>query len=384
MNPSLIWLGAALFTWGMGEGMFLMFQPIYLQQQGANPLQIGVILGAFGLVMTLAHIPAGHLSDRIGRRPMLIASWVIGIAAALVMGLAGSLPVYVIGVLLYGFTAFVISPMDSYVTAGRGNWTVARAITFVSMTFNAGAVLGPVTGGWLGDHLGLRTVYFFSAGIFTLSTLLILFIAPQARDHHDPAEPPPNLLTNRPYLGFLAVFFAVALVTYLPQPLTSVFLRDQRGLSLSLIGDLGSIGSLGNALLNLLLGQLEARTGFVLGQVGVAGFATLMWQTTGFGWFAGGYFLLGGYRALRGLGIAQVRPFVHESQMGLAYGIAETVGSASALLAPPLAGYMYSLDPSLMYPVSLVLIGLGILLSLSLIRPSKKLPPEHIELAPDL
>ena len=138
MEPTLIWLGAALFTWGLGESMFLLFQPIYLQQLGADPVQIGIILGAFGAVMTIAHIPAGHLSDRIGRRPMIVASWVIGIIATLLMAVARSLPFFVVGVLLYGFTAFVVSPLDSYTTAARGKWSVARAITYGSLTFNAG------------------------------------------------------------------------------------------------------------------------------------------------------------------------------------------------------------------------------------------------------
>ena len=62
MNPSLLWLAAALFTWGIGEGMFYMFQPIYLSQLGANPLTIGYILGAAGFAMMLAHIPAGYLA----------------------------------------------------------------------------------------------------------------------------------------------------------------------------------------------------------------------------------------------------------------------------------------------------------------------------------
>jgi len=66
----------------------------------------------------------------------------------------------------------------------------------ISMTYNAGAVLGPVTGGWIGDHFGLRQVYFISAGIFVLSTILLLFIEPQSRDRQDPKDPPPSLLTN--------------------------------------------------------------------------------------------------------------------------------------------------------------------------------------------
>jgi MFS family permease len=384
MNRSLLWLGAALFTWGIGEGMFLIFQPIYLQQLGADPIQIGTILGAFGLVMTAAHIPAGHLSDRIGRRPMLVTAWLVGIGATILMALAKSLPTFIVGILLYGFTAFVVSPLDSYVTAARGHWSVARAITFISMTFNAGGLLGPATGGWIGDHYGLRTVYFVSTGIFILSTVIIFFIASQPRDRHDPADPPPGLFTNRRYLGFLSVFFVVALATYLPQPLTPNFLNNQRGLSLSMIGLLGSIGSLGNAGLNYLLGQFEARSGFVLGQIGTAAFAVLIWRGTGLPWFALGYFLLGGSNALRGLGVAMVRPFVHESQMGLAYGIAQTLSSATVLIAPPLAGYLYSLDPVLMYTVGLVLMAIGLVVSLVFVPRSARLPPDPIELAHDL
>lgn len=384
MSRSLIWLGAALFMWGIGEGMFFLFQPIYLQQLGANPKEIGAILGAAGFVMTLVHIPSGYLSDRLGRKPMLVAAWIFGVGAAFLMALARGLTGFVVGLLLYGFTAFVISPLDGYVTAARGNWSVGRAITFISMTFNAGAVLGPISGGWLGDHFGLRTVYLIAAFVFVLSTILILFIESQPHGGHDPQDPPAGLMRNWRYLGFLAVFFGVAFATYLPQPFTPNFLQNQRGLSLSTIGQLGSLGSLGNTALNFLLGQLEARAGFLFGQLGVVAFALLLWKGTGFGWFALGYFLLGGFRVLRGLGIAQVRPLVHESQMGLAYGIAETVGSGTVLLAAPLAGYLYSRDPASTYPLAILLIAIGLAISLKFIPPSPKLPPDHIELSPEL
>src|SRR5512139_1151531 len=147
MNHSLLRLGGALFLWGIGESMFLLFQPVYLQELGAGPIEIGAILGAFGAAMTLTHIPAGHLSDRLGRRPMLIAAWAVGVIATLLMATARSLPVFISGLLLYGLTAFVASPLDSYTTAARGKWSVGRAITFVSMTFNAGAIVGPLIGG---------------------------------------------------------------------------------------------------------------------------------------------------------------------------------------------------------------------------------------------
>ena len=379
MNRSLSWLGGALFLWGFGESMFLLFQPIFLQELGAGPIQIGAILGAFGAAMTLTHIPAGHLSDRLGRRPMLIAAWLVGILATILMATSRNLTMFVAGLLLYGLTAFVASPLDSYTTAARGKWTVARAITFVSMTFSAGAVIGPLIGGRVADEYGFRTVYWIAAGIFVLSTLAILCVSAQPRDPHDPNNPPDALLRNRRYLTFLAVFFFVAFAAYVPQPLSSNYLRNEQRLSLSTIGGLISIAYLGTTVLALVLGQLEARTGFLLGQIGMAGFAMFLWQGLGLGWFAIGYFLLGGYRPLRSLGVAQVRGFVHRSQMGLAYGIAETLGSASTLLAPPIAGVLYAHDPEMMYPTALALIALGIGITLAVVPRSRVLPPEHVE-----
>jgi len=380
MNRSLLWLGVALFTWGIGEAMFMMFQPIYLNRLGADPITIGWFLGASGLMMTLVHIPSGHISDRIGRKPLLVTAWIIGVISALAMASAKNLFIFVIGILLYAFTAFVVSPLDSYLTAARGKWSVARAITFSGICFNAGAVVGPYTGGWIGDHYGLRAVYAIAAVFFIFSTIFIFMIESQPRDHHDPEAPPAGLMTNWRYLGFLAVFFIVAFATYLPQPLTPNFLEDQRALSLTQIGTLGSIGGIGNTIFSYVLGMLDARLGFLFGQLGVVAYASLLWQGTGMGWFAVAYFMLGGFRVMRGLGIAMVRPLVHESQMGLAYGIAETVGSVTTLLAPPIVGYLYARDPFIMYPIGLIAIAIGLIISLIFVPRSKRLLPEHIEL----
>jgi len=380
MNRSLMWLGVALFTWGIGEGMFMIFQPIYLQQLGANPQTIGWILGAAGLMTTLVPIPSRYLSDRWGRKQMLVAAWITGVLATLIMALAHTLVIFVIGVLLYGVTLFVVSPLDSYLTAARGNWSVGRVITFSGIAYNSGVTLGPTLGGWIGSAHGLREVYAFATGIFVFSTIFIQFIEAQPRDHHNPAAPPAGLLSNRRYLVFISVFFVVALVVFLPQPLTPNFLEEQRGLSLARIGILGSIGALGTVMFNYLLGMLDARLGFLIGQIGVAGYALLLWKGTGFGWFTIAYFMLGGFRALRGLGVAQVRPLVHESQMGLAYGIAETVGAATMFIIPPIAGYLYARDPIVIYPISLAAIVVGFIVSAIFTPQSEHVQPEHVEI----
>jgi MFS family permease len=365
VNPTLLLVGAALFTWGMGEGMFLYFVPLYLQQLGAAPLVIGTVYGAFGFAMLLAHIPAGYLSDRLGRRPLIRVAWLMGLLAAVVMALGFSLEVFVAGFVLYGVTGFVSSPLFSYVTAARGNLTAGRAMTLVSAMYNLGAVIGPVSGGWVGERYELRTIFIISAIVFAVSSVLVLFLKPQPRDLHDEHHNARTLLANGRFLGYLAVVFFVTFAMYLPQPLTPNFLQNERGITVSQMGSIGSVGNLGNVVFNLVLGQLNSGIGFALGQVFVALFATLIWKGTGQPWYLLGYFLLGGYRAARLLAIAQVRVLIHPSQMGLAYGMSEAGTAMAWILAPLLAGFLYDKNPASIYPLSLVLITIGVIVSLS-------------------
>jgi len=84
--------------------MFYFFQPLYLQEFGRRPAEDRSILGLVGLATMLAYLPAGYLSDRIGRRPLICLAWIIGSVATGLMALAQSLPVFVGGMVLYGFT----------------------------------------------------------------------------------------------------------------------------------------------------------------------------------------------------------------------------------------------------------------------------------------
>lgn len=357
MSLDLVLLSLSLFAWGIGEGLFFFFQPIYLQQLGANTMTIAAVYSAFGAAMMLAHIPAGHLADRLGRRPLLLAAWTSGLLAAWVMALARTLPVFIAGMLLYGLTAFVSSPLNSYVTAARGKLSPARAMTFMSAAFNFGAVIGPLTGGWLGDRLGLRTVYFIAGGLFVVSTVILFFLKSQPRDSHDPASPPGSLLANTRFIGLLMVIFVIMFATYMPQPLTPKFLENERHLTLSAIGLLGSVNGLGNALFNLFLGLFRPRLGLALVQICVGVFTLFIWRGAGLEWYAAGYFMLGGYRAARPFVFSMVRSLIHPAQMGLAYGFAETVNSLAMMLAPLLAGALYTRDPALVYPAALGLLA---------------------------
>jgi MFS family permease len=364
LNRNLLFIAVALFLWGMGEGMFYNFVPIRLETEFLlNKQQIGFALGAFGFFMAITHIPGGYLSDRIGRRPLLLMAWMLGVVSTLTMGLAKSLPLYLVGLFLYGVTAFVASPLSSYVTAARGKWDVSTALSLTTATYNLGMALGPVSGGWIAEHSGMNSSYLVAFGIFVVSSVLLFFIEAQPLDKHDPAAPPPSLWSNTRFISFMMVFAFAIFAMYLSQPLTPNFLKGVRHLSLTETGWVFSAGALGNSLLAFAFSRVKPRSGFLAAQFLVALFTLLIWQGTGLPIFMLGYFLLGGFRAARPMAMAQARELVHTSQMGLAYGTMETVSSAILIIAPPIAGFIFERDPFTVYPLAIGLIVVSIITS---------------------
>lgn len=364
MNRSLIFIASALLLWGFGEGMFFNFVPIYLDTQfDLSKSQIGLVLGIFGLSMALTHIPAGRLADRLGRRPLLIIAWLVGLSATLLMGFGVALPLFLAGLFMYGLTAFVSSPLSSYVTAARGKWSVGTALSLTTAAFSTGMVFGPVTGGWIGEQFGMRTSFLVAAALFMLSTICISLITAQPIDRHDPAAPPLGLLKNRRFMVFLGVLAFAVFAMYLAVPLTPNFLESVRQLSLSQNGLIFAAGALGNAVMALLLSRTNPRYGFLAAQALVALFALSIWKGADLPVFALGYFLLGGFRAARPMAMAQARDLVHDSQMGLTYGTMETVNAIVFILTPPLAGLLFDWDPAFIYPLAIGLILASIIVS---------------------
>jgi MFS family permease len=379
MTRDLLLMAISLFTWGIGEGMFYIFQPLYLQKWGANPVEIGAILGGMGIAMTVVQVPAGYLADRVGPRPVMWASWVLGTIAAGIMAMAGSLPVFVIGLFAYGLTSFVVAPMNHYISSVRGSWSVERALTVVSAMFQLGAVAGPLIGGLLGERYGLAVVYRISAVIFVASTIVVLFT------HHAPEEEmsehhahQPSLLRNPRFFGLLVLIMLTMFALYLPQPLTPNYLQNVHGFSLKTIGQFGSIGSLGNALLMLGLGHLSAPAGFLIGQALVGLFALAMWRGDAAPVFFLGYFFIGGFRLARSMALAYTRSLVKINEIGLAFGLVESGNAASTIIAPVVAGFLYARNPQMIYVVTLAALSLMLLVNFAMLSGKSALIRPHV------
>jgi DHA1 family multidrug resistance protein-like MFS transporter len=355
MSIDFILVNLSMIAWGIGEGAFMYYQPLYLEELGASPLAIGGILGGVGLAITVVHIPAGFLADRIGRRNLMWTAWLMGIVSTGIMAAARTLAVFSVGIILYSLTLFVLAPLNSYITAARNKLTVERAVTLNSAAFFLGGVIGPLLGGFLANRFGLRMIYPISFFIFIISGIVILFIKPQPVEQ-TVSKPAKELFRNQRFMAFLPLVFFVILTLYFPQPLAPNFLKNQRAITLGTIGILGSVTNLGNVILNLLFGILPSRIGLLLGEIFIGAFSLLVWKTAGMPMLVGAYFFLGGFRASRSLMTAQIQKMVNSANLGLAYGFLETAIGLAMAVAPPIAGALYARNPFLIFRISLLLL----------------------------
>lgn len=385
MTRDLRVMAVSLFAWGVGEGMFLIFMTLTLQNWGADPVKIGAILSAMGAAMALVQIPAGMLADRVGSRPIMWASWVLGTLSAAVMALAPSLTVFVAGLLIYGLTSFVTAPMNSYIASVRGKWSVERALTVVSAMFHLGAFAGPLIGGVIGERWGLQIVYQISAVIFLGSTIIVLTARkPPVEEAHEVHAVKPGLASNPRFFGLIALIFLSLFTMILPQPLTPNYLQNQQGFDLQQIGIIGAAGSLGNALIMLAAGHLSATAGFLLGQAFVGLFALFLWRSETPLLLTVGYFFIGGYRLCRSMALAYARSIVKVSEVGLAFGLVEFANAAASIVAPLAAGFLYDRNPQQVYTVSLASISVMAVVNFFLFNSAKAPQPaptaaRHVE-----
>ncbi len=139
-----------------------------------------------------------------------------------------------------------------------------------------------------------------------------------------------------------------------------------------MIGILGAVGSLGNAVATLALGSLPSVIGFIIGQAWVLVFSlTFLFARVPF-WFGFGYFFIGGYRLCRSMVLAISRTLVNPRQTGLAYGMVETMNAIAVIIAPVIAGVLYKNNPLSIFSVSLVIISITIILNLTVLVRQKR------------
>lgn len=161
-------------------GLFLIMPVLAVYGQAYpdySPLLIGVAIGAYGLTQAILQIPMGWLSDRIGRRPVIIGGLLIFAAGSVLAALADTLAWVIVGRALQGVGAIAsaILALASDCSRDEQRPKVMAAIGMcIGLSFALALVLGP----WLGGLVGMSGLFWFTAACAILAVILVLTMTP--------------------------------------------------------------------------------------------------------------------------------------------------------------------------------------------------------------
>jgi predicted MFS family arabinose efflux permease len=204
--------------------------------EGATPALIGLAIGAYGITQALLQIPFGLASDRIGRKPVIVAGLLIFAAGSVVAATGEHIGMVIAGRALQGAGAIAAAVMALTADLTREEHRVkAMAVIGMSigLSFAAAMVLGPIFSGWF----GVPGIFWLTA-VLALAGIAVLWFAvptPVASQVHRDAEPVPAQFAAvlrdgqllRLDLGILILHMALT-ATFVVLPLV---LRDRLGVA---------------------------------------------------------------------------------------------------------------------------------------------------------
>jgi len=173
----------------IGFGMILPFLTFYAQEFHATPLQIGLLFSSYSLTQLLCAPLLGRLSDRVGRRPVLLASIAGSVISYVIFALAPSYAVLLLARSLSGVAAANYAIAQAYMADVSSPAERSKAMGLVGAAFGLGFVLGPALGGILEQaggalpalaHLGPRLVPFAAATLSAINLLIAFFSLPES------------------------------------------------------------------------------------------------------------------------------------------------------------------------------------------------------------
>ncbi len=183
MNKSLVVIFTAIVLDAIGIGLIFPILPSLLQDvthiENVAPY-MGLMTALYAAMQFIFAPVLGSLSDRLGRRPVLLISLAGAAINYLFLAFAPSLLMLVIGRAIAGLTSANTSVAAAYITDISPQDKRARRFGLFNAMFGIGFIIGPVLGGVLGDHW-LRLPFIAAAVLNGLNLLLAFFILPETR-----------------------------------------------------------------------------------------------------------------------------------------------------------------------------------------------------------
>jgi MFS transporter, DHA1 family, multidrug resistance protein len=342
----------SLFATITGVGIVVPLLPVYAHELGAGGLAIGLVFGGFSLSRTVLLPFFGSLSDRRGRKPLIV----IGLLSYTLVSFAFIYTNTVVQLITIRFfqgmaSAMIMPVVQAYV----GDITPPGKEGFVMGMFNMsmffGLSLGPVAGGLLNDHFSMQATFICMGLLSFLGFALSLGLLPPthtegALNRNRPPAQWRAIMRDRVVAGVFIYRFCYTAAIGIIWGFLPVMADAELGLTSSRIGVLVMLGVFVSGLIQVPMGYLSdrfsRRTMVVVGGF-LAGIAVLfyMWAYSFAELFAAGVlFGLGGGIAMPALMAVAVKKGNHIDSMGSVMALLTMGHSLGMLVGALLAGLM--------------------------------------------
>lgn len=388
----------------LGFGIIIPIQPFYAEAFGASPTQVTWLGAAYSLMQFLFVPLWGRLSDRVGRRPVVLVSIAASIVGYVTFGLAGSLGMLFAARMLSGFGNANIATVQAILADITAPEDRAKAMGLVGAAFGLGFIVGPGVGGLLGGWLGPQAPAFAAAGLAAFNWIFAFFALPEtlSKESQDAAarggEGTRSIRAafSRPHIRPLLILTLVTVTSFalmeqclglfvervwVPEALEAVAGSPEQAelhkkATLLTTWILLLVGVIATIVQGGLIGPLSKRFGERrLIQVGLmsAGLGMIGVPLAG---ELGLYWVMLPVSALLALGSGLYTPSLSASlskaasaaEQGGVLGAGQALGSGGRVLGPVVAGPLFELAPRMPFLVG----GFGLLLAIVLaLRPER-------------
>ncbi len=336
---------------------------------------LGVMLALYSACQFLFSPILGVLSDRFGRRPVLLVSLAGAAVDYLVMAFAPELWLLVIGRAIAGVTSANMAVATAYITDISSEDARAGRFGLFHAMFGIGFIVGPVLGGVLGD-VWVRSPFLVAAALNAVNFALALFVLPESRkgrsDAHftwdtlNPFRPLAWAFTFKTLIPLMGIYLIMSLVGNVYGTTWAIFGEDVFGWNGMMIGlSLGAFGLLHAIAQAFLTGPAVARLGerwaLLLGMAcEISAMLVMAWA--GQGWVV---FVIMPIFALGGIGMPALQSLmtrqVDSDRQGQLQGVLASLVSLASVFGPLLFSFAYfGLRPT--WPGAIWLVAIGIYL----------------------
>jgi DHA1 family tetracycline resistance protein-like MFS transporter len=163
----------------VGFGIVIPVLPLYASRFDASPVVVGMLLGVFSAMQFIFSPILGKLSDRVGRRPVLLLSLIGTAIGFLIMGLANTLWLLFVGRIIDGITGGNISTAQAYIADVTSKEQRSRAMGLIGAAFGTGFIVGPAIGGLM-SSISLAAPFYFAAALAAANAVALYFFLPES------------------------------------------------------------------------------------------------------------------------------------------------------------------------------------------------------------